>query len=308
MVITTNTAGGFLLPEIWDRELRYTAQPLIRFRQFARRVSGLEGGGKGQTIHVNKVSNISTAGGALTAGTTVPKHGVTIATVTYTSKEYGNAINYEGRLADLAAYDTIELYTRALGEDAAKVLDSALRDVIIAGHGATGSHVYVQAAAGSAPDTIKPNGTLNTPVAALNATTVWAAVDALLAANAPTIDGVNYIGLIHPYAARGIKKDANFVNAALYAGAQRIFAGEIGTWERVRWIETTQCQVNSSPTWYLTHIFGANAFGEAEAFPLSVRADTPVDFGRQKALGWFWDGDWQLEYWQYSCLLYSLTG
>jgi N4-gp56 family major capsid protein len=310
MYIAGGTAGGFLVPEIWDRELRNAAQPLIRFRQFARQVAGLEGGGRGDIIHVQKVANVTTAGTTLTAGTTVPKTGMAISTVTYQVEEWGNGIAYEGRLEDLASHDTIAMYTKALGDDAAKVLDIGLRNVIIAGHGATASGIFVQGSAGNAPGTIKPGSSVNTACGPLNATTVWAAVDYLLNANAPTVDGNNYIGLIHPYAARGIKKDANFVNAALYAGATRIFNGEIGMWERVRWIETTQCVVDTTNplTSYTTHIFGRDAFGEARAFNLGIRADTPVDFGRQKALGWFWDGDFVLEYWQYSALLYSLAG
>ena len=70
----------------------------------------------------------------------------------------------------------------------------------------------------------------------------------------------------------------------------QLFTGELGRFENVTFIETTQMPVvtgvNSLPT-YHGLIFGDRAVAMGERVPFELIADQPQDLGRSQRLGWY---------------------
>ncbi len=310
-VVGTDGAGGFFIPEVWDLETRRKATPLYAFRQFAKHVTELSGGSNGDTIHVIKRENINTAGTNLTANTTIPRHSFTEGTVTYTPKEWGNAISPESRWLKLSPYSLQNELTDVLARDAADVLDREVRRALMASV-ITGTNAFCMGAGGTVVGTTKPSGTVGTAVYRLTAYGVWAAVDYLAGQNAPMVAGgdqePSYIGILHPAAARGIKRDGGFIDVSLYGRPGNIFNNEIGKWEGVRWIQTTQGYYDTTNLNYGALILGANAFGEDVVQEVQVRRDPDTDFGRQLHFAWYGDMDFQVEWANYIAAVFGLTG
>jgi N4-gp56 family major capsid protein len=302
-------------PQVWNLEIRRAAQPLYTFRQFARDVRSSYPGND-TTLAVLKTSTVATPGGTLTAGTPVPRTGFSVGTVTYTPKEYGNAISPEARLLNMSPFAMQETIRDLLARDAALQLDTAIRNTLVSGITA-GVNSFNMGAGGTVVGTTVPSysGTVatNAPSYRLTAYGVWAAVDYLASQNAPKIYrqgvGEGYIGILHPFQARGIKRDSQFISAVQYADANRLLNNEIGFWEGVYWIETTQGYYQSAVTGaYCALIFGAQCYGEYVIRELQLKEDPPTDFGRQLHFAWLFDGGWAVEYPEYLAGIWSLSG
>jgi N4-gp56 family major capsid protein len=302
-------------PEVWDLEIRREALPLFVFRQFARDVRSSYPGDD-TTLKILKTSTVSTAGTTLAAGTEVPRTGFDVATVAYSPAEYGNAISPEKRILRMTPFAQQEEIRSLLARDAAKQLDIAVRNTLVAGITA-GANSFNMGAGGTTIGTTVPSvgGTVATsaPSYRMTAYGVWAAVDYLSAQNAPKISragvGEGYIGILHPYQARGIKRDSQFRSAIEYASSNKLFNNEIGFWEGVYWIETTQGYYQSAVTAaYCALVFGAQCFGEYTITDLSYRRDIDSDFQRQEHHAWYCDTGWAIEYSNYLTGIWSLTG
>ena len=309
-----DTGYAFWTPEVWNLEIRQVAQPLYVFRQFARDVRSSYPGDD-TTLSVLKSSGVGTAGTTLTAGTVVPRTGIVVGTVTYTPYEWGNAISPETRLLRMTPWALQEEMRNALSRDAAKAIDTGVRNVLLASI-AEGTNSFSMTTA-TTVGTLKPHhgGTVATDSASyrLTAYGVWAAVDYLSNNNAPKINragvGEGYIGILHPYQARGIKRDSQFRSAVEYAASNRLFNNEIGFWEGVYWIETTQGFYQSAATTdYCALVFGAQCYGEYLISDLTYRRDPDTDFRRQQHHAWYFDGGWSVEYANYLAGIWSLTG
>ncbi len=306
--VTTDTLWT---PSVWNLEIRTAAQPLYVFRQFARDVRS-DYPGDATTLSVLKTTEVATAGTVLTAGTAIPRTGFTVGTVTYTPQEWGNAISPETRILRLTPFAQQEQIRDLLARDAAKQLDTAVRNVLVAGV-AAGTNNFNMGAGGTTVGTLVPGAAgTNAPTSMLTAYGVWAAVDYLTSQNAPKISragvGEGYVGILHPRQARGIKRDSKFISAVEYSNSARIFNNEIGYWEGVYWIETTQGYYQSANAAYLTLILGAQCFGEYTIRDLGYRRDPDTDFGRQQHHAWYCDTGWSIEYQNYLAGIWSLTG
>lgn len=296
-------------PEVWDLEIRSAALPLYTFRQFARSVRSEWG--DSDTVSVVKRNDINTAGGVLTAGSTIPRHSFTTSTVTYTPQEYGNAISPEARVLRLSPFAMQNQIKDVLARDAASVLDNAVRTVLMSGITA-GENAFCVGAGGTVIGTTVPSGTVGTSTYRLTAHGVWSAVDYLTVQNAPKIYrsgvGEGYVGILHPYQARGIKRDSNFINANLYTSDNRVYNNEIGYWEGVYWIETTQGYRDPANNNYCAIVMAADAFGEYLVQEVTYKRDPDTDFGRQQHHAWYADLGWAIEWPNYIAGIFSLSG
>jgi len=86
----TDSLGGYLGNPKLSKELRFAAQPLMKFRQFVQVREAL-GANNNDTVYFPKVSNISTAGGTLVETDTIPERNFTIERGTIVITEYGNS-------------------------------------------------------------------------------------------------------------------------------------------------------------------------------------------------------------------------
>ena len=160
-------------------------------------------------------------------------------------------------------------------------------------------------------------GSLNS-LGTLSAKDVRWVVAQLRANNVPTVDGQNYVAFIHPTVAADFRAETSSSAASAiwaaphtYSETSNMYAGEIGTFEGVRFIETPRvpaigdtvvavksgtAQSSITANAYTTFIMGADALAEAVAEEFHIVADGVVvdPLKRKMALGWYGIAGWNL--------------
>jgi len=132
----------------------------------------------------------------------------------------------------------------------------------------------------------------------------------LRGASVAPVDGQYYGGYIHPDVAHDLRAEAGSLGWRVpheYGMSQdAIFAGEIGAYEGVRWIETPRCTVTADVgdgagstgtiDAYNTYVMGQGAMAEAVAEEFHVVIDgTIVDaLKRFQTVGWYGVAGWSL--------------
>jgi len=136
-----------------------------------------------------------------------------------------------------------------------------------------------------------------TPTGPIKARNVRYAVAKLRGASVSTVDGVNYASFIHPDASHDLRVETGaeaWRAPHIYVDPANIYAGEIGTFEGVRFIETPRCSVSTG--FYNTYVMGREALAEAVAQEFSVVVDGDIvdPLNRKTALGWYGIAGWSL--------------
>ena len=302
--------GGYMYSDELSDVIRMALQPLAKFRQLCDMEDGSDKGlHAGGSFTWNVYSNIGSQGRRLTETAPIPQSGFTVAQRSLTVWEAGNSVPYTGKLADLAKHDVVSIIDRTLKEDARKYFDieaflqfknTLLRVAPTSGNSATAV-------------TLTTNGaTATTNNLALNTGHVKAIVDAMKERNIPPYAGDDYVSISHPTTLRTFKNSLESINQYTETGLTHIFNGEIGRYEGVRFIEQTfipKGGANDSVTfdpWTGTadawdnglsswaFFLGADTCTEAVCIPEEIRASIPGDFGRSKALAWYFLGGFGL--------------
>lgn len=285
-----SSAAGFTpIPEavrdIYSKEVMYQAQPRLRFLQFAKIKRDLTAV-KGKSITFTKYDNL-TGGGAINEDDAVNVASLVAADIQITVTEQANAITVTEYLLKTAMLDVLGDASKLLANNLAVTLDTQLRDAVLA----TTNIKYGNGAASSSAMTL--GSTFNSVV-------VKDAVELLATNNAPKFEGEYYVCIAHPAQLRQMRDDANWVNANSYMGRKNLYTGEVGMYEGVIFIESTNMPKLSnaatitkyggtySPTYgYEAVIFGENAYAWAVALDVELRDDGVVDLGRKHTLGWY---------------------
>jgi len=287
-VWSVNATGGYLANPKLSKTMRHATQQMFKFRQFTRMEKAI-GKGKGDTVDFNKVSNIQTQGGTISEASRIPESNILIRRGQLVMEEYGNSIPYTGKLDDLAEFDVENIFTKALRDDQAKVLDAAVASVFKT---TDVSYSPTSASAG----TWAVNGSPASATSGLNLFHVKEVVDAmkngLFGANSanpvPPYDGENYICIASVNALRGLKDDADFEEVMKYADPSRLLTGEVGRIYGCRFIETNNRSVlTAHATTGNAVFFGADPVIEAVAVQEEIRAKIPEDYGRSKGVAWY---------------------
>src|SRR5512135_1898722 len=93
----TASLGGYMYSETLSDVLRFSLQPLTKFRQFADiKDAAVQGKGKGDTFHWNVYSDTANAGTTLAETATMPVTNFTITQGTMSITEAGNSVPYTG--------------------------------------------------------------------------------------------------------------------------------------------------------------------------------------------------------------------
>lgn len=277
---TVNIPGN--IRAVYSKEIIRQAQPKLRFAQFAKKKTDLQTA-PGGAIKFTKYSSIG-RGGKLTEGINISEKAMSSSEKTVTVEEYGNAVKVTEKALQLSVHDELSEAASALAMDMALVLDEEIRDVALT----TTNQIYGggKTAVG---DLVAGDG--------FTTQTIKDAVEALATNNAPKIDGQYYVCIAHPHQLRQLRDDIHWINAHSYVGVDNVYRGEVGMFEGVRFVETTQMPHNSAteslakygigiPTWEAV-IFGENAFAWAEALPVEMRDDGVTDYGRMHGLAWY---------------------
>ncbi len=262
------------LKDFYDTELLENTRMQIVYAQFAKR-QNLPKGHKG-TVEFRKFNTFANAS-ALTEGVipTGQKMGVTYLTASIA--QYGTYVSISDKL-ELRAYDDVILQaTEEMSASAAQTMETLTRNALLAGTNvmycdnidAAGAYVSTPtscATMGAGGGTGGADGWSK-----LTATAVNKAVSILRKNKVPTIDGTNYVAVVHPSVAFDLKEDPRWENVNVHGDPNAVFNGEIGTLLGVRFIENPDAPVLGSATatayqnksggvTYATYFFGKDGF------------------------------------------------
>ena len=251
VINTTGSAGlSAEMKTFYDKQLIREAGPELVHDQFAQTRNIPKNGGK--KIEFRKYEQLTKALTPLTEGVTPEGQDMTVTTITAEVKQYGGYIRLSDLLILTAIDNNIVEATTLIGSQAGRTLDTISREVMNAGTNVIYGDGSVEAR------------TAITSAMKLTGELVKKAVRALKVQNAKKINGY-YVGIIHPDCDYDLTNDERFIDVVKYKNPERIYKGEIGTYEGVRFVETTEAKKwakagASSVDVYSTLIIGENAY------------------------------------------------
>ncbi len=283
-----NGAGYSSIPQavrdFYSKEVLFQAQPRCKFLQFAKVKRDLQAI-KGKSIVFTKYGNLA-GGGSLLESDTLEAQTMSTSEISIAVTEQANAITLTEMLIRTSLLDVLGDASKSLANNLAIVLDKQFRDVAIATTNVVFGNGAATAAAMNAGSTF-------------NSRTVKDAVEVLAINNAPKFNNEYYVCIAHPKQLRQLRDDANWINANTYMGRRQLYVGEVGMYEGVIFIETTQMtHINNADmvTKYGAYtpdygceavIFGENAYAWAIALDVELRDDGIVELGRKRTIGWY---------------------
>jgi N4-gp56 family major capsid protein len=302
----TNTLGGYMWSPNLSKVLRMGVQPMVKFRQFADiKDAAVQGKGKGDTFHWNVYSDVTTRGTKLLETATIPKTNYKITQGTMTITEYGNSVDYTGKLDDLSEQPVKEIVNKVLKNDAKKAFDGGAFEQF----NATPLRVVPLAGTDTSTIVLTTNGTA-TEVnnVAMGKDHVKAIIDMMKERNIPPRIADDYISVGHPTTFRKFKNDLESVHQYTDRGFQMILNGEMGRYENCRFVEQTNIPKggaadsttfdpntdtsdpwnNAKSSW--AFFMGDDTVAEGISTPEEMRGKIPGDYGRDKGVAWYYVG------------------
>lgn len=284
-----NSGGYTSIPEavrdFYSREVLFQAQPRLRFAQFAKVKRDLQAI-RGKSIVFVKYNNL-TGGGSLEEDDVLTPEAMSTAEVVVPVKEQGNSTQVTEYLLRTSLLDVLGDASRLLANNMAVVLDGQFRDTVLK----TTNVIYGNGKGSLAELTATDY---------FNTITVKDAVELLATNNAPRINGDFYVCIAHPHQLRTLRDDKEWIEANVYMGRRQLYIGEVGMYNGVIFVETTQMPVLDSTkiqekygfgatitTGYEAVFFGENAYAWAIALDVELRDDGVIELGRKHTLGWY---------------------
>lgn len=289
-VWATASLGGYMFSETLSNVLRFTLQPLVKFRQFADiKDAAVQGKNKGEAFHWNVYSDVATAGTVLVEGTAMPQTNFTISQGTMTITEYGNSVPFSSKLDDLSKQPVQEVIDKVLKNDAKKAFDLAAYNQF----NACALRVVPTGGTSTSAITLTTNGTATlTNNVALGKEHVKVIVDTMKERNIPPYVNDDYVCIAHPSTLRQLKNDLESIHQYVETGLRMIMNGEVGRYESTRFVEQTNIAkgafTNAKSNW--AFFFGQDTVAEGIAIPEEMRGAIPSDYGRSRGIAWYYLG------------------
>lgn len=302
--------GGYAYSDELSDIIRIALQPLTKFRQLCDAKDGTEKGlHRGSRFYWDVYSNVANQGRRLNETTPIPQTGFAITQKSLQVVEAGNSIPYTGLLQDLAKHDIVSVIDKTLKDDARKYFDieaflqfknTKLRIGPTGGNSTTAI-------------TLDTNGVCTTTNSvAMGTGHVKATVDMMKERNIPPARGDDYGCITHVTTLRTFKNSLEAIHQYTETGLGMIFSGEMGRYEGCRFIEQNFIPKggaadsttydpwsqagdnwnNNLSSWAM--FFGNDTVTEAVVIPEEIRASIPSDFGRSKAIAWYYLGGFGL--------------
>lgn len=284
--------------KVHTNDLLLEAMPVMRFDQFAVVRTDLTAE-PGDTIVFSKYGNL-TRGGALSEQTDLVRKSMNKTAIPISVTEYGNAVGLTSKFMTLSFMDEMANASVLLGRDYAIVTDMMLRDSLF-----SGTQTYFAGAVDEQKDITSDEVLVMSDID--NVVEILATKNVLKYVDA---NGEYYASYVTPHAAKSLKHD--LISIKQYSYPELVFKGEIGEYNGVRFIETTNCPngavANTEPGYdatlvasyeyasgktnqvdlYKTAVFGERAYGWAIALPVELREDPGLGtFGRKRGLAWY---------------------
>lgn len=249
-----NTTGSSALaPEMktfYDKNLLRYAKPKLVHDQFGQTRNIPRNGGK--RIEFRRFERLGKALTPLTEGVTPEGQSLEVTKLEAEVKQYGGYVALSDQISMTALDNVVVEATTAIGDQAGETLDTISREALNAGTNVQYAEGQVSSRAALTPDM------------KLTVKAVKMAVRGLEVQGAQKING-HYVAIIHPDCAFDITEDDRFIEVIKYKNPERVYEGEIGTLEGVRFIKTMEAKkfVSSGADGidvYSTLIFGMNAY------------------------------------------------
>lgn len=264
MAATTNTIPH-AIQHYYDRVLLERAVPYLVHTNFGQTKD--IPAGMSHTIKFRKYGALSASTTPLTEGETPAGNTPTVTDITADVKWYGDYIIYTDVVTIESPDPVLTELTQLLGEQMGLSLDTLARNVLM-----QGANVQY-AGSGTATSDVGANKVINT-------TELNLAIAELRNANARYMtnfinpdEGYNttpvapcYIGIVHPNKVATLKALQGFSPVESYARKGDIMPNEVGKYDRIRFVESTQAGVKAGAgsggiDVYCTLIFGQDAYG-----------------------------------------------
>jgi N4-gp56 family major capsid protein len=305
--------GHYLYSDNLSEYLRFELQPRTKFRNLCDAKEDALGLHRGAQYFWNVYSKIANRGGPIGEQQRMPESTFNVTNRSLTIGEFGNSVPYTGKVELLGEHDVKDIIDQTLRDDARKVFDrmcayqffrTPLRVVPTGGSSTSAVTMTTNSAVGSVNSV------------ALRSDHIKAIVDIMKERNVPPFEGDDYMSVSHPTSFRTFKNDLEDIHIYTDQGIGMVYAGEIGRYESMRFIEqnevpkghandapfnVTEASVNNiyqavddgwsggASSWVL--FFGADTVVEAPAVPEEIRAKIPQDFGRDHAIAYYYMGE-----------------
>lgn len=268
---TTRTQIPEEVGNFYDRSLLERALPLLVHLKWGQ-IRDLPRNAGTKDIRFRRYGNLAAATTPLDEGETPAGKQLSVTDVNATVAAYGDfvtitdVLTYESQ--DPVLMETAEL----LGDQAGDTLDQLTRDILNAGTEAVYSGTANTATNEVAAGDIITLANINTAIAALkaaNAKKITKQVDASTGYNTSPVRAA-FIGLVAPEIGVQIRDLAEtatkWIPVEKYSKQSGVIEGEIGSYQDVRFVETTNAKVKtglgtSGIDVYCTLILAANAYG-----------------------------------------------
>ena len=286
---TYDQPSGVYKNHALSENLRFAAIAEAKFMQFVRPENGY-GRKLGESISVTRISALAVpSNGRLSETEKMPEQELTMTTKTITVSEFGRAVPYTSLVEDLGKFSMENIVQKTLRDQMALVMDNAIAATF------TGSDAKIKATpTGTSSISFGTAGTAPAQaVANLNVYHVEQIRDYMFSTlRMPTYEDDSYVCLLTTKAKRGIINDPNWEVWHKYTNAEAKYKGELGRLENIRFIEiqNTSALNNSIGLGGVCGeavFFGADPVVMAAVLDPELRAETPKDFGRQKAVAWY---------------------
>ena len=281
----TSALGGNLAMGRMSHKMRMFSVDACTWRQFVT-IETEFGAGEGDTHNFRKISRIQTAGGTITETQKIPVSNFLVYTDSATVAEYGNSIEWTGKLQLLSEVDIEDPTIKVLRDDMVDVLDAA------AGATFQATDVYYT-----------PTGTVAAPTSTFSYTGVVGGAatrnlqvfdveeihDRMERENVPYFDGENYMMVASILALRGIMRDDDWEDMIRYGDPERAFKGEIGRVMGMRFTKENNVLSKTALTGGLGEaiVLGDDAVFEIVALPEHMREKEPTEYQRVFGLAWY---------------------
>ena len=302
--------GGYLWAPNLSEYLRLQNLPVVKFRQLCdvkeNDADGkpLVGKGRGDKWYWNVFTKLATKGRAIDETERMPSGSFKVTQYSGTMTEFGNSVDYTGKLDDLSEQPIKEIIRKVLKIDVAEAFDVAAWEQF---NSTLLTVTPVSGTSTTAVNAFNTDGTANsvTNNVALGKGHIEPISTQMKERNIPAYEGGDYMCIARPSTYITLKSDLEGIQTYTETGLVQIKNGEIGRYRGVRFVEQTHIpaggaddsttynpQTGTADAWNnaksdWAFFMGADTVAEGVAIPEEIRGKIPDDYGRGRGIAWY---------------------
>jgi N4-gp56 family major capsid protein len=309
-----NDEGGYLYSPNLSEYLRLQNLPLVKFRQLCDVIENdadgkpLLGKGRGDAYYWNVFSKLRNKGRAVDETERLPSGGFKVQQLSGKIQEFGQEVEYTGKLDDLSAQPIKAIIDKVLKIDVAETFDIAAWSQF------NQTPLRVAPTSATAVTAFSTGGFTSTVNAfAMGKAHIEPIVTQMKELNIPAYEEGDYVAIGRPKTFITLKSDLEGIQTYSESGLVMIKNGETGRYRGVRFVEQTHVpqggaysaantlsasgalfnpQTETAAPWTngvsdWCFFMGADTVSEAIAVPEEIRGKIPENYGRMKGFAWY---------------------